>query len=67
MTSQLDQGDAASFDRRLAEMKKTDVNTSSDAGTVPASHFQASSSTARHFQADWSCFETVFATGLLHH
>jgi len=62
MTSQLDQ---ASFDRRVTEAKKTDGNPGSHAASDDAGKPSASSSAARQqFQADWSCFEKVFAKGL---
>jgi len=67
MASHLDQSDLASFDRRVADMKKSDGNPSkhavtSDAENLPAS--SSSSSTAIQFSADWSRFETDFARGL---
>jgi len=66
MTSQLDQGDLASFDRRVVEMKKTEGNSSSHTTSGDAEKTSESSSTTamQQFQADWSHFETVFARGL---
>ena len=64
MTSRVDQGDVASFDRRVAEMKKTDGNPGSHSASDDADKPPASPSAAlQQFQADWSRFETVFARG----
>jgi len=64
MTSRLDQVDADSVDRNVAEMKKPDGNPSKHITSDDAEAFPASSSAALQFQADWSRFETVFARGM---
>jgi len=62
MTSHVDQGEVASFDRSVAEMKKSDGNSSIRDASSDA---DASSCTAmQQLQADWGRFETVFARGL---
>ena len=63
MASQLNQSDVASFDRRIAEIRKTGGNPSSycrDVGKQPAS----SPAAVRQFEADLSHFEAVFARGM---
>ena len=59
MTSQLNQVDAASFARRDADVNKA-VGNPSAPDQLPTSSLSAMPPP----QADWSCFETVFATGL---
>jgi len=60
MTSHVDQGDVASFERCVAEIKKTDGQTSSYAASDDPEKPSASSlAVMQQFHADWSHFETV--------
>ena len=66
MTKQLSDTDVASFDRRVAEMKKTEENPKSHTGPGDMREKPASSPpTVHQFEADWSRFEAVFARGIL--
>jgi len=67
MTSQLDQSDVASFDRRVAEMKKNGGNPNSHSHTAPSDMGKqpgSSMAAVKQFETDWSRFEAVFARGM---